>query len=204
MYPLYSNYRLWLRIQKLPGHSKIVTRASDCGSNVQVNVRHSVYCIPGSTLKFATATCLSSLAGKTMLFEPFENGLPAGLFASPSLMQVNGGTVLVHVVNVGTVDVVLYPTTVIGKFREVYLVGLPIGLTEVSSVTTQVASCGVSTASEQIKSVNLGGLSVEKQEQVRALLHEYQSVFSMHEGELGCTKLLSHEIPDRYMFCLYQ
>lgn len=164
MYPLYSNYCLWLRIQKLPGHSKIVTRASDCGSNVQVNVRHSVYCIPGSTLKFATATCLSSLAGKTMLFEPLETGLPAGLFASPSLMQVNGGTVLVHVVNVGTVDVVLYPTTVIGKFREVYLVGLPIGLTVVSSVTTQVTSCGVSTASEQIKSVNLGGLSVEKQE----------------------------------------
>lgn len=36
---------------------------------------------------------------------------------------------------------------------------------------------------------------VEEQLQVKALLLEYQSVFSMHEGDLGCTRLLSHEIP---------
>ncbi|KAI5085195.1 hypothetical protein C0J45_23821, partial [Silurus meridionalis] len=43
--------------------------------------------------------------------------------------------------------------------------------------------------------VDLGGLSVEEQEQVRALLREYQSVFSIHKGDLGYTNLPSHEIP---------
>lgn len=171
-----------------------VTHASDRSSNAKVRGR-SVCRIPGGTLKFVTATCSSSLAGKTVLFEPFETGLPAGLLASPSLVQVNAGTVLVPVVNVGTIDVVLYPTTVIGKLGEVHLVGLPCGLTEVSSVTAQVASCEASVMLEPIDLVDLGGLSVEEQEQVRVLLHEYQNVFSMHEGDLGCTNLLSHEIP---------
>ncbi|XP_059360625.1 uncharacterized protein LOC132098573 [Carassius carassius] len=171
-----------------------VTRASDRSSNAKVRGR-SVCRIPGGTLKFVTATCSPSLAGKAVLFEPLETGLPAGLLASPSLVQVNGGTVLVPIVNVGTIDVVLYPTTVIGKLGEVHLVGLPSGLTEVSSVTARVASCDASVILESLDSVDLGGLSVEEQEQVRVLLHEYQNVFSIHEGDLGCTNLLSHEIP---------
>lgn len=171
-----------------------VIRSLDRGSNVKVRGR-SVCRILGGTLKFVTATCSSLLSGKLVLFEPLETGLPAGLLASPSLVQVNGGTVSVPVVNVGSVDVVLYPTTVIGKLREVYLVGQPNGLTEVSLVTAQVASCDISVVSEQIELVDLGGLSCEEQEQVRALLREYQSVFSRYEGDLGCTNLLSHEIP---------
>lgn len=100
-------------------------------------------------------------------------------------------------VNVGTVDVVLYPTTVIGELREVYLTDLPVGVAEVPSVVAQVAAGGVSSTPvpDQIESVDLGGLLVEEQLQVKALLLEYQSVFSMHEGDLGCTRLLSHEIP---------
>ncbi len=171
-----------------------VTRASDHGSNAKVRGR-CVCRILGGTLKFVTATCSSSLAGKTVLFEPPETGLPAGLLASPSLVQVTGGTVSVPVVNVGTVDVVLYLTTVIGRLREVYLVGLPAGLTVVPSVIAQVASSDASAISEQIESVDLEGLSVEEQEQVRALLREYQRVFSMHDGDPGCTNLLSHDIP---------
>ncbi len=110
-------------------------------------------------------------------------------------MQVTGGTVSVPVVNVGTVDVVLYPTTVLGRLREVYLVGLPAGLTVAPSVIAQVASSDASDISERIESVDLEGLSVEEQKQVRALLREYQSVFSTHDGDLGCTNLLSHDIP---------
>lgn len=109
-----------------------LVRTTDRTSNVKVRGRR-VCCISGGTLTFVTATCSSLLAGKTVLFEPTETGLPAGLLASPSLVQVRGGTVSVPVINVGTADVVLYPTTVVGTLREVYLVGLPNGLTEVAT-----------------------------------------------------------------------
>ncbi len=111
--------------------------------------------------------------------------------------QETGGTVYVPVFNVGTIDVVLYPTTVIGTLREVYLVNLLVGLTEVPPVHVQVISCSVSATlmSEQINSVELGTLPAEEQKQVRALLWEFQEVFSTHAGDLGCIKLLAHEIP---------
>ncbi len=61
----------------------------------------------------------------------------------------------------------------------------------------QVISCSVSATlmSEQINSVELGTLPAEEQKQVRALLWEFQEVFSTHAGDLGCIKLLVHEIP---------
>lgn len=46
------------------------------------------------------------------------------------------------VVNVGTVDVTLRPTTVVGNLREVYIVSLPSGVVEVKPVVaTDVCSC---------------------------------------------------------------
>ncbi len=69
--------------------------------------------------------------GSTVLFEPPETSFPTSLLAFSSLVQETGGTVYVPVFNVGTIDVVLYPTTVIGTLREVYLVNLLVGLTEV-------------------------------------------------------------------------
>lgn len=133
----------------------------------------------------------------TVLFEPPETGLPGGLLASSSLVRVAGGTVYVPVVNVGTIDEVLYPTTIIGTLREVYLVDLPVRLTEVPPVSIQAVSCRISatTLPEQIESVELGALTAEEREQVRALLREFQGVFSTHEGDVGYTNLLSHEIP---------
>lgn len=109
--------------------------------------------------------------GCTVLFEPPETGFPAGLLAPSSLVQVTRDTIYVSVVNVGTIDVVLYPTAVIGTLREVCLVDLPVGLSEVPSVNVQVVSCSVSTTSmtEQIDSVELGALTEEEQKQVRAL-----------------------------------
>lgn len=47
--------------------------------------------------------------GSTVLFKPPETDLPAGLLAPSSLVQLTRGTVHVLVVNVGTIDVVLYP-----------------------------------------------------------------------------------------------
>lgn len=134
----------------------------------------------------------------TVLFEPPESGLPAGLLASPSLVQVNRGIVSVPVVNVGTTDIVLYPRTHLGTLTSVYVVSLPSGVTEVktSSATVNVqVSHELPTVEEQIKTTDLSVLSLDDQERVQALLLQYQSVFSVHEGDLGCTTLLSHEIP---------
>lgn len=54
---------------------------------------------------------------KTVLFEPLEIGLPAGLLASLSLVRMSGGIVLVPIVNVSVLDAVLYPTMILGKLR---------------------------------------------------------------------------------------
>ncbi|XP_046719991.1 uncharacterized protein LOC124395501 [Silurus meridionalis] len=164
--------------------------------NVKIRGRR-VCRIPGGTLKFVTATCASVFSDKIVLFEPRETGLPAGLLASPSLVRVNGGTVWVPIVNVGALDAVLYPTTVLGTLREVYLVDSPTGLTEISQVKAQIATCDTMSASDvgHVDNVELSGLSDEEQKQVRALLREFQSVFSTGDGDLGCTDLLSHEIP---------
>lgn len=51
------------------------------------------------------------------------------------------------------------------------------------------------TVQEQIESVDLLILSGEEQAQVQALLQKYHFVFSAHEGDLGCTNLLLHDIP---------
>ncbi len=48
---------------------------------------------------------------------------------------------------------------------------------------------------EQIRSIDLSVLSVEEQGKVRALRQKYLSVFSMHDGDLGCTNLIFHDIP---------
>lgn len=144
-----------------------------------------------------TATCSEQFLHDTVLFEPPECGLPAGLLASPSLVRVDRGTVSVPVVNVGTTDIVLYPRTHLGTITSVYVVSLPSGVTEVrtvaATVNAQVSQEGP-TVEEQLKSMDLSMLLPEDQELARTLLCRYQSVFSAHEGDLGYTNL-SHDIP---------
>lgn len=133
---------------------------------------------------------------KTVLFEPLEIGLPAGLLASLSLVRMSGGIVLVPIVNVSVLDAVLYPTMILGKLR-VFFLDSSVGLTEVSMLNAWLAACDriVASGAERVENVELQGLSDEEQEQVRALLREFQSVFSSGERDLGYINLLSHEIP---------
>lgn len=177
-------------------HCQRTISSSAHAGNARVRGR-AMFRIPGGTMKLVAATCSASYASNVVLFEPPETGLPAGLLASPALVQVTDGTVYVPVVNVGTVDVVLYPTTVVGKLTESYLVNLPTGVAEVPSVVAQVASCEVpdTSVSAQIESLDLSGLTSEEQRGVRGLLREFQGTFSAHEGDVGCTNLLSHDIP---------
>jgi len=50
-------------------------------------------------------------------------------------------------------------------------------------------------ASDGIETADLPSLSAEEQRQVRALLGKYASVFAAHDQDLGCTNLISHDIP---------
>lgn len=122
-----------------------------------------------------------AFADTTVLFEPLGEGLPSGFLASPALIKVIHGTVYVPVVNVGTLDVLLYPRSILGSLNSVLVVSLPTEVVEVQSV----AATGVQ--GSQVLSASGQG------SQVSAVL-DYHAVFSAHEGDLGCTNLIIHEI----------
>lgn len=63
--------------------------------------------IPGGVMQMVASTCPEQFSGQSLFFEPPESGLPAGLLASPCLVQVVRGTAYIPVVNVGTVEVLL-------------------------------------------------------------------------------------------------
>ncbi|XP_076740530.1 uncharacterized protein LOC143418699 [Maylandia zebra] len=51
------------------------------------------------------------------------------------------------------------------------------------------------TVQDQMEGIDLSKLSAEEQGQVMSLLKKYSSVFSAHDTDLGCTNLISHDIP---------
>lgn len=79
------------------------------------------------------ATCSEQYSDSTVLFEPLDAGLPAGLLASPALVRVITGTAYIPVVNVGSTDVILHPRTAVGTLDFVNVVHLPSGVTKVPS-----------------------------------------------------------------------
>ncbi|KAK0135627.1 hypothetical protein N1851_028533 [Merluccius polli] len=110
-------------------------------------------------------------SGSTVLFEPLDSGLPAGLLASPALVPVVRGTAYIPIVNVGSSDVLLYPHAVVGTLDQVRVVSLPAGVTEVPPMVATVASQSVSPpVQDPIAAMELGHLPVEAQDKVTALL----------------------------------
>lgn len=106
-----------------------------------IKVRGSKACrIPGGSMKIVAVTCSEQYSGGTVMFEPLDRGLPAGLLASPALVCVVRGTAYVPVVNVVTTDVLLYPRTIVGHLDELCVVSLPAGVAEVPSQVATVAS----------------------------------------------------------------
>ncbi len=154
-------------------------------------------CIPGGTIKLVAATCSEHYSGGVVLLEPPEGGLPMGLLISPALVRVSRGTVYVPIVNVGTTDVLLFPRCVVGSLTSVSVVSLPPGVSEVKpgTVCSVSSQTGVLSVQGQLEAVDLSLLSVGDQSKVKDLLRKYQSVFSTFEGDLGCTDLISHDIP---------
>ncbi|KAG1952465.1 interleukin-1 receptor accessory protein-like 1-A [Pimephales promelas] len=182
-------------VRALQGCQQASTRSLNAAGKVRVRGRKACR-IPGGVMKIVPTTCSAQYSEDTVLFEPPSSGLPAGLLASPALVRVVRGTAYIPVVNVGTLDVLLYPRTVVGTLDGVCVVSLPTGVTEVPSGAATVASqTAVSTMQEQIDTMDLSCLSVEEQGQVKSLLERYSSVFSAHDGDLGCTNLIAHDIP---------
>lgn len=108
-------------------------------------------------------------------------------------MWVIRGTACIPVVNVGSVDVVLYPHTVVCTLDTVNVVSLPSGVIEVPTGAAISSSQTVlPTVPPQMDDMDLSALSAE---QFKALLGQYSSVFAAHDGDLGCTNLISHDIP---------
>ena len=163
----------------------------------RVKVRGRRACrIAGGVMRIVSATCSEQCSDTTVLFEPLDSGLPAGLLASPSLVRVVNGTAYIPIVNVGSVEVLLYPRTVVGNLEKVNVVSLPAGIVEVPSTVATVQSQTVlPTVQDRIEGVDLSPLCSEEQGQVRSLLRKYTSIFSAHDGDLGCTNLISHDIP---------
>lgn len=86
--------------------------------------------IPGGVIKLVASTCTDQFSGQSVLFEPPESGLPAGLLPSACLMQVVQGTVYVPVVNVVTTEALLYPRTGLGVLSAAQVITLPAGVTD--------------------------------------------------------------------------
>lgn len=176
-------------------HHASVQLPPDCPGKVKVRGKRAWH-VPGGVMKIVATTCSEQYSGCTVLFEPLDVGLPAGLLASPALVRVVRGTAYIPVINVGSTDVALYPRTAVGTLDFANVVSLPSGVTEVPSViatvSSQTASCSVQ---QQVEDMDLSTLSVEEQGQVKSLLNQYISVFSAHDGDLGCTNLISHDIP---------
>lgn len=139
------------------------------------------------------------------MFEPFSvyDSLPAGLLTSPAMVTVHRGTAYVSVVNVGQEGVKLYPHSALGTLTIAQLITLPAGVTEVpgiwggpgQGITIHAQLAQANKVTDAIKSVDLGVLSGPEQASVKTLLLKHQGVFAAHEGDLGCTELLAHEIP---------
>lgn len=171
----------------------------------RVRGRYPVY-LPGGVMKLVAATCSQHLVdqSKAVLLEPLSNDvLPAGVLVVPSIVQVVKGTAYVPVLNVSNTDARVPSRCVLGTLKPVQIVSLPAGVVEVPfspgvrevQATVSMQRIQVDKVQQLIKSVDLSTLSEVERSKVISLLTRYQSVFATHEGDLGCTTLISHEIP---------
>lgn len=182
--------------QALQEYHQVTTQTSqELSGKAKVRGRRACR-IAGGVMQIVAATCSGQGTDSTVLFEPLDSGLPAGLLASPSVVRVVRGTAYIPIVNVGSIEVLLYPRTVLGTLQKVSVVSLPAGIAEVPSTVAIVAShTALPTVPDQIEGLDLSSLSPEEQGQVRSLLRKYSPIFSTHDGDLGCTNLISHDIP---------
>ncbi|KAL6467781.1 hypothetical protein MHYP_G00234580 [Metynnis hypsauchen] len=161
--------------------------------------------IVAGTLSMVAVTC-PQLESVEFLLEPLglEDGyLPDGLLLSSTVVSAKRGLLYAPIVNVSNTDVWLPPRHVVGTVQTVsaVLVESESSVSVDSSweecsvfISTQEASVPNGSSADQI-SVDLEGLTEQQAFQANALFAKYSNIFSKGDGDLGCTSLITHEIP---------
>lgn len=136
-----------------------------------------------------------------MVLEPGGSDLAPGLSLSPSLV-INGVT-HVPIVNVGSTGATVHAKQVLGTVYQVEeiegqqlnFVGEGEEVAHVTVVSANTAMRSPVPILETISALQWPELTPEEERQVRELLKKYHQVFAKHEGDLGCTNEIEHEIP---------
>lgn len=159
--------------------------------------------VPRGMVKWVMATCSHQLGESiAVLLEPLDDrSLPECVVVSPAMVTIKRGIVYVPVVNIGETGVYLHPRRIIGVVSQAQIVSWPKGIStvpqELGVVTATLSSQNAQANSirEQIKSLDLSVLSGLDQDKVRAMLYEREEVFAVSDSDLGCTSLVTHDIP---------
>lgn len=163
----------------------------------------SAVCLGAGALSMIPVTC-PQLESAEFLLEPlsFEDGhLPEGLLVSPTLVAAKKGLLYAPVVNVGCMEVWLPPRCVIGTVQPVMITSAattpiavdPGGEDDCVYISTQEAiTCS---SVPDLVLPDFGELTEEQASQAKALFTKYSDIFSRGDGDLGCTSLITHEIP---------
>ena len=138
---------------------------------------------------------------------PMDGCLPEGLLVSPALVQAEKGTLYAPVTNVGQSDVWLGPRRVVATVQAIdggdIVVGNSPNIELSIDASTQECTAYVSShtveqdinMSNDIEQLDFPSLTPEDKIDAKHLLTKYKHVFAKGEGDLGCTNLITHEIP---------
>lgn len=164
----------------------------------------SAVCLGAGALSMVPVTC-PQLESAKFLLEPlgFEDGhLPEGLLVSPTLVVAKKGLLYAPVVNVSCMEVWLPPRCVIGTVQPVRIAAAaattpiavdPCGEDGCTYISTQeVTTCA---SIPDLVLPDFGELTEEQVSQAKALFTKYSDIFARGDGDLGCTSLITHEIP---------
>ena len=166
-------------------------------------------CVTAGTLSMIPVTC-PQVPPMAFLLEPLgllDVGLPEGLLVSPALVHAEKGTLYAPVTNVGQSDVWLVPRRVIGTVQVVeggdIVAGSASCIDLAIDTSTQECTAYVSVQSVEVDSnssidieqLDFPGLSPKDKIDAKRLLTKYKHVFAKSDSDLGCTNLITHEIP---------
>ena len=160
-----------------------------------------VHLAPG-TVGWIPARCphLAGVSWPAVLLEQNSDpsALPAGLVLNRAMLAVEAGVAWVPVANVGRLEVQIPERTQLGEFfipQGAISAGGPV---EVQVRGTEAVVGATPTglgASLDFSGLNWSGLSPAQVALGQQLLGQYADVFSRHDGDLGCSTVLEHEIP---------
>ena len=179
-------------IQQLPADGRLGLARTTGGA---------VHLAPG-TVGWVPVRCphLAGVSWPTVLLEQTSDPsvLPAGLVISRAILAVEVGVVWVPVANIGRLEVQVPERMPLGELF------VPRGTTSTSgpfevqvrgTEAVVMATAAEPGTSLDFSTLDWSGLSPEQVARGQQLLGQYADVFSQHEGDLGCSTALEHEIP---------